>query len=387
MRKNEVEVGREVGSRKSKFESVPLAEVARINPPLNVNGISMETLASFVPMAAVSELTGQIIKTETRKIDDCRRGYTSFKNGDVLVAKITPCFENGKIALAQIPHDYGFGSTEFHVMRADEERLLPKYLFYFLRQPCFRVAGEHRMTGSAGQRRVPSSFLSTFEIPLPTLSLQKRIAAILDKADAIRRKRQQAIKLADDFLRATFLDMFGDPVTNPRGWPRRRLGDLLRVNSGNFLSAKQMDSRGSYPVYGGNGINGLHSEYMFEQPVIAIGRVGAYCGSIHLTAPKSWITDNALYVAEKTNDIIETYLEWALRFANLNQYSSQVGQPLISGNRIYPVEILVPDLATQARFYQFLHSQKELEQNLTKYHGESEKLFNSLTQRAFRGDL
>ncbi len=91
-----------------------------------------------------------------------------------------------------------------------------KYLFYQLWNPVFRFVGEKNMTGTAGQKRVPVDFLRRYEIPLPPLPEQKRIAAILDKADAIRRKRQQAIKLADEFLRATFLDIFGDPVTNPK---------------------------------------------------------------------------------------------------------------------------------------------------------------------------
>ena len=89
------------------------------------------------------------------------------------------------------------------------------------------------MTGSAGQKRVPTAFLSDFEIALPRFEEQKRIAAILDKADSLRRKRAQAIALADDFLRATFLDMFGDPVTNPKGWPVKPLGTLIeKIKSG-----------------------------------------------------------------------------------------------------------------------------------------------------------
>ena len=82
------------------------------------------------------------------------------------------------------------------------------------------------------------------EIPLPPLAEQKRIAAILDKADAIRRKRQQAIQLADDFLRAVFLDMFGDPVTNPKGWEIAELGSISEVQGGLQVSSK----RASNPV-------------------------------------------------------------------------------------------------------------------------------------------
>lgn len=229
-------------------------------------------------------------------------------------------------------------------------------------------------------------FLKENHVVQPPLSDQKRIAAILDKVDTIRRKRQQAIKLADDFLRATFLDMFGDPVTNHKKWDRVTLADLIKVKSGNFLPSKLMES-GSYTVYGGNGINGFHNEYMFEKPMIVIGRVGVYCGVVHKTRPRSWITDNALYVAEKSDLIIDLYLEWALHMANLNQYASQAGQPLISGSRIYPVEINVPPKEIQLNFEKIQSLFIRSKENLSSGLRNAETLFNSLTQRAFRGEL
>lgn len=146
-------------------------------------------------------------------------------------------------------------------------------------------------------------------------------------------------------------------------------------------------SGGSCPVYGGNGINGFHDEYMFEKPMLVIGRVGVYCGVIHRTEPKSWITDNALYVAEKSDRVTDLYLEWALRMASLNQYANQAGQPLISGGRIYPVEINVPAIEVQLSFKKIqLHFDSTKKQLLsTSENGTI--LFNSLTQRAFRGEL
>lgn len=233
---------------------------------------------------------------------------------------------------------------------------------------------------------VNATKLKELRIPLPPLAEQKRIAAILDKADAIRHKRQQAIKLADEFLRATFLDMFGDPVTNPKGWARSSLAKLIKVKSGNFLPAKNIID-GKHPVYGGNGVNGFHNEYMFNAPMIVIGRVGIYCGAIHKTKPKSWITDNALYVAEKSNRVKELYLEWALRFANLNQYASKSGQPLLSGGRIYTVEINVPLIEKQQAFERIEIQVADMRKKLSKSSGKSGTLFNSITQRAFRGEL
>ncbi|MBE0435454.1 MAG: restriction endonuclease subunit S, partial [Methylomicrobium sp.] len=183
---------------------VQLESVATVNPRLP-RDIDESQNVTFLPMAAVSE-DGQILEEETRVLSDTKKGFTYFERGDVLLAKITPCFENGKAAyIEHMSHQVGFGSTEFHVVRPDVEQLDGKYLFYLLWNPALRFVGERNMTGSAGQKRVPADFLKRVEIPLPPLPEQKRIAAILDKADAIRRKRQQAIQLADEFLRSVFL--------------------------------------------------------------------------------------------------------------------------------------------------------------------------------------
>ena len=107
-------------SEKSKIERiVALAEVAELNPRVSAD-LRPDSLISFVPMAAVSERSASVISEETRVASDCMKGFTPFKRNDVLVAKITPCFENGKIVIADIEHDFGFGSTEFHVIRPHE---------------------------------------------------------------------------------------------------------------------------------------------------------------------------------------------------------------------------------------------------------------------------
>jgi type I restriction enzyme S subunit len=226
-------------------------------------------------------------------------------------------------------------------------------------------------------------------LPFPRLprTEQRRIAAILDKADAIRRKREQALTLADDFLRSVFLEMFGEPNTNRMGLKKVPLGDIIKVSSGTGLVGKDMAADGIYPVYGGNGINGYHSEYMFEEPQIVIGRVGAYCGAVHVSASKSWVTDNALYIRTYKQPINKTYLEWALRFANLNQYAGRAAQPLISGGRIYEVEILVPNDADQLSFHLIAQRHSALVSNLKGDAVNSGDLFAALSQRAFAGDL
>ena len=337
-------------------------------------------------MSAVSE-DGYVAFEEPRTYREVKKGYTYFERGDVLVAKITPCFENGKAASTDtIRNQLGFGSTEFHVLRPSPD-LDPKYAFYLLWSERFRTIGEKGMTGSAGQKRVPADLLRRLEIPLPPLDEQKRIAAILDKADQLRQKRRQAIALLDSLTQSIFLEMFGDPVTNPKRLERRALGDLIKVKSGNGLIASDMDETGRHPVYGGKGINGVHSSYMFEAPQITIGRVGVYCGAVHVTEPKAWITDNALFVSENRRGLRQSYLAEALRIANLNQYAGRAAQPLISGSRIYPVEILVPSIDQQDVFVGRLSRASTQSEQLQKSQEGAEALFSSLQHRAFSGQL
>lgn len=210
---------------------VRLGKICEINPAPD-RGLTGETRCTFVPMDAVDDSFGIIARRETRQVDDVQNGYTFFREGDVLFAKITPCMENGKCAIAkQLTNGIGFGSTEFHVIRANGEVSAP-WIFYFIRQSSIRKQAEHRMTGSAGQKRVPASFLDELEIPLPSCDEQNRIVAILEKADNLRRTRHYARQLSDTFLESVFLEMFGDPVQNAKGWKKQKLADISEIRRG-----------------------------------------------------------------------------------------------------------------------------------------------------------
>ena len=260
------------------------------------------------------------------------------------------------------------------------------YLRHWLQSFEFRSQITREVTGIA-QKNFGPSHLKRLRISLPPLDEQKRIAEILDAADALRAKRREALAQLDTLLRSTFLDMFGDPVTNPMGWERKPLGEVIRVRSGDGLVSKDMVPDGKYPVYGGNGINGYHDSFMFEEPRIVLGRVGVYCGAVHLTRPRAWVTDNSLYVHTFIQPVDTTYLVAALKMANLNQYAGRSAQPLISGNRIYPVEILIPPVDLQHRFATIVESVEQQKGRQRAHLAELDTLFASLQSRAFRGDL
>lgn len=183
-------------------------------------------------MASVSE-EGKILRQETRKLGETKKGYTYFERNDVLLAKITPCFENGKAALAcELEHPIGFGSTEFHVLRPDPKKLDAKYLFYLVWSRRFRYLGQKAMTGAAGQRRVPTDFLKNYEIPLPPLDDQKRIAHLLGKVEGLIARRKQHLRQLDELLKSVFLEMFGDPVRNEKGWDTGSLSSYGSFKNG-----------------------------------------------------------------------------------------------------------------------------------------------------------
>lgn len=170
-------------------------EVATINPRFAGNNISAEREFSFVPMADVDEVWGRIVGTQVRPYLSVMRGFTPFQEDDVLFAKITPCMQNGKAAIARnLVGGYGFGSTEFHILRAGSEAT-PEWLFALVRMEWFRRQAEASFTGTAGQQRVPADFLIRYAVPCPPLNLQQefaraveRITEWVDQSERVRRK-------------------------------------------------------------------------------------------------------------------------------------------------------------------------------------------------------
>lgn len=143
------------------------------------------TTVSFIPMPAVDDETGAIVdRSAIRPLSEVWKGYTHFANADVIFAKITPCMENGKIAVARdLENGMACGSTEFHVLRS-KGAVEPDFVWRFLRQRSYRQVAERSMTGAVGQRRVPKPFLEGTVLPLPPLAEQKRIVAKLDALNA-----------------------------------------------------------------------------------------------------------------------------------------------------------------------------------------------------------
>lgn len=164
------------------WKELCVQDAAVVNPPKPKHLLD-NTRVTFLAMSDVSE-TGRVITSSSRSYKGVATGFTSFQDGDVLVAKITPCFENGKGALVEnLKNGFGFGSTEFHVIRADSGCVLPQFIYYCTMTRDFRRKGEASMVGSAGQKRVPTRFIKNYEIRLPPMQEQHKIVTILQACD------------------------------------------------------------------------------------------------------------------------------------------------------------------------------------------------------------
>lgn len=202
-----------------------LEEFCVINPKTKQIPDDMEV--SFVPMQSVSD-TGAVQTDEVRKASEVKKGFTFFEEGDVLFAKITPCMENGKGGIARgLKNGVGFGSTEFHVLHPAPEKVSSEWLYYLTSWDEFRKQCARNMTGSAGQKRVPKSYLEHYKVHLPSLEEQRRIAAVLDKVSGLIAKRREQLDKLDELVKAQFVEMFGDPVSNPKGWNNGTIRDVV----------------------------------------------------------------------------------------------------------------------------------------------------------------
>ncbi|MDP0501411.1 MAG: restriction endonuclease subunit S [Verrucomicrobiota bacterium JB022] len=190
-----------------------LVDLGEISPK---NEADYTQEASFLPMASISERHGADVIPENRTWGQIAKGYTHFKNQDVVVAKITPCFENGKAAVIRgLPSRIGAGTTELHVVRL-LPRIEPSFVYIFLKSPYFRTFGESKMTGTAGQKRLPTEYFATRPFPLPPLAEQKRIVAKVDAlmalCDRLEAQQQKRTELRPKLVVATHIRFTETPT-------------------------------------------------------------------------------------------------------------------------------------------------------------------------------
>jgi len=176
------------------------------------------------------------------------------------------------------------------------------------------------------------------------------------------------------------------PFELPEGWVWCRFGDIVSITSGDGLTSKQMIP-GEIPVFGGNGINGYHNAFNTNEETVTIGRVGAYCGAVHLTPKFAWITDNCFRVYHDQSSINRDYLIWHLRYMNLGTASYDGSQPVISGRRVYPLLTFLPPFEEQKAIVEkvktLMQKCQALEQEIKSSEANALMLMQAVLKEAF----
>ena len=361
-----------LGDVPAHWEIKRLKYVAALNPKASeARRLALDTEVSFVPMEAVGEYGGLDLSL-TKGIADVGDGYTYFSDGDVVVAKITPCFENGKGSLAgELVNGIAFGTTELHVMRCRPE-LDKQFAFYLTLTDAFRKLGEAEMYGAGGQKRVPESFVTNLKHPIPPLHEQRAIAAFLDREtawiDALVAKKERLIELLQEKRAALItrtvtkgLDPHAPTKDSgvewlgeiPAHWEPIRLRYLASMRAGTGITSTEIEEVGEYPVFGGNGIRGYTSSYTHDGKHPLIGRQGALCGAISVASGKFWATEHAVIV-EPGEQVGSDCLAYILQAMSLNQYSQSAAQPGLNIETISDVSAPVAPLVEQQSIATFL---------------------------------
>ncbi|ELL4669644.1 restriction endonuclease subunit S [Vibrio furnissii] len=315
----------------------------------------------------------------------------------------------GKCAKSKGDYNVSFGAFCAGI-RSNVEYVSPSYLYHFLCSPSFRNWTKN--SSGANIKNIRASELAEFEIPLPPLVEQKRIAAILDKADAIRQKRKQAIELADEFLRSVFLEMFGDPVTNPKGWKVKPLSGLIaegdKINYGIVQPGEHVD--GGVPIVRvGDIADGKIDKSKLKCVLkeideknkksrligdeILITCVGATVGKVALadSSLQGFNTVRALTRVRLSNQVNRQFVFRYLQSPFVQNYFQMqlrtVGQPTLNGKQIGETPILLPEKDVQKSFLDIAEKlQSKIDAALAQL-VNADDMFNSLSQKAFSGQL
>jgi len=337
--------------------------------------------------------------------------YKSYflKEGDVLISHINSVEHLGKTAIYE-----GIPATLIHgmnllCMRPNSEIVLPKFLLYFTKSPAFRNQLPKITNKSVNQASLSSSNLKNkILVPIPTLEEQKRIFSILDQVDALRRKRKEAIKLLDEYVQSVFLEMFGDPVANPKSLPKKKISDICKVVTGNTPPRSNKSNYGHFIEWiKSDNINNTQTtateaeEWLSEEGADRSRLVPA--GSILVTCiagSKSCIGNCGIIDREVAfnqqinamipNENVDSYFMYMqVRLAkSLFQKTATSGMKgLLSKGKFSEVEFITPDISEQRAFSSEFHKCEDIKKKMSNQAIELDNQFNVLTQKAFAGAL
>ncbi|ETS31682.1 hypothetical protein BB987_04325 [Photorhabdus temperata] len=366
--------------------------------------IKANELVSFVGMQDVSE-NAQLINYWTVPYSQLKTGLTYFERGDVLVAKITPCFENGKGCLSdKITEEIGYGSTEFHVLRA-HEKSDSKFIYYITTKNKFRFDLQSEMVGSAGHRRVPLSAIHAYKIPCPlTKEEQTAIANALSDVDSLLNElekliaKKQAIKTAtmQQLLTGkTRLPQFAsckDGTTKsyktselgeiPEDWTVAPFNSFLKIKHGrNQKLVESLD--GQYPIFASGGQIGRANSFLYDKPSVLIGRKGTIDKPRYLNEP-FWTVDTLFY-SEISESVNEKFIFYKFCMVDWMKYNEASGVPSLNTSTIESVLAAFPERKEQTAIVTILSDMDEEIQSLRQRLDKTRQIKQGMMQELLTG--
>lgn len=336
---------------KYKWTIKTLSDIADFNPR---ESLSKGTLAKKIAMDKLQPFCRDVPSFELEKFS----GGTKFRNGDTIMARITPCLENGKTAKVNILDDgeIGFGSTEYIVFRA-KEGTDKDYLYYLVCSPLVREPAIKSMVGSSGRQRVQTDVVQGLSIAVPPIEEQRQIGGILKALDDKIELNNEINKNLEEQVSVLYQSWFEDfEITNgvcPENWSYQELSTIADIASGKRPPVKSDNCNEKTPIsiVGAASVMGFTSEANHTDKILVTGRVGTH-GVVQRFNTPCWTSDNTLVITspyyEFTNQILHR-----IDYSAMNRGSTQ---PLITQGDMKKVVVLVPDENTLAKFEEFAGS-------------------------------
>jgi len=346
-----------------------VSTVAEVNP--RKPKAASDELVSFVGMADVSE-DMRLVNHTPRPYAEVANGFTGFEDNDILVAKITPCFENGKGALVTgLTNGKGFGSTEFHVVRSEDESTR-RLLYHHFSTHEFRVRGEANMTGSAGQKRIPTSFISEYVVPMPPKAEREKIVAILDACDRAIDGTAKLLEKQENRKHALVQRLLGE-----KSWSEVKLGQIAKSFSGGTPArSKSHYFKGNIPWIKSGEVNSRFitntSETITEEALkessakmvpsesILVAMYGATAGKISISKIEAAI-NQAILAVIPNEGIDRDFLFYSLesRIAETLMLV-QGAQPNLNAEIIRSIKIALPSADLQIKVAQVVRASEKI---------------------------
>ena len=266
-------------------------------------------------------------------------------------------------------------------IRAKQDMLDINYLYFFLKSFSSRLL---EMSQGAAQTVITKDMLYFLQIPLPSLPQQQKIANILDAADALRQNDKALIAKYDELTQALFLDMFGDVISNSKNWESKKFEEIISFKRGYDLPNNDR-KKGDIPVVASTGIVGYHNEVKVKGGCIVTGRSGSI-GKVQLITVDCWPLNTSLYGYQTFNNNL-VYLKYFVSYFRIERFSHGAGVPTLDRKLVHKELAPFPPIELQNQFAERVAVIEEQKAIAQKSIEKSESLFNSLLQKAFKGEL